>query len=79
MSKQITHRLNQPVPFAGSTDEAEANWHTHLFASFDGEAPRCLNCDAGSWMRTAEYPCGAEVPRQETITYSDGSREVVPC
>lgn len=53
--------VDVPVPFGGTKEEADANFATH---SFDPEYARCLYCDCRPWGAVANYPCGAEVPRE---------------
>lgn len=59
------YTIDRPVRFAGSDEERNANYYSHLWSSFDPEeAPRCAKCDAVAWGRVSEYPCGADVPRE---------------
>lgn len=64
-------RINRPVPFAGTQEEAEANFKSHDFRVFDGEA-LCLACDCKPWHTTASYPCGTEAPREVETVWDDG-------
>lgn len=57
--------LNRPIPFQGTPEEAEANYHSHTFS---GEDDRCFACDCKPWHKAADYPCGVEPPR-ETVEY----------
>ena len=68
--------INRPVPFAGTPSESAHNWHTHQFDGY-GDS-RCLACDCKAWHETANYPCGADVPRETVITWSDGSVTTEP-
>ena len=54
--------INEPVPFAGTDAEREANRSTHTFDY--GDDTRCINCGCKAWHTTADYACGADVPRQ---------------
>ena len=69
--------INRPVPFAGTHSEATANWNTHQFGDEFGDS-RCLACDCKPWHATASYACGADVPRETEITWSDGSITTEP-
>lgn len=53
--------IDRPVPFAGTKEERDANFRTH---AFDPEEARCWDCDCRPWGASADYPCGAEVPRE---------------
>lgn len=53
--------IDRPVAFAGTPEEREANYNTH---AFDPEYARCVYCDCRPWGTSADYPCGAEVPRE---------------
>jgi hypothetical protein len=55
--------LDRPQEFPGSDAEKEANWQTHNFDQFD---QRCFDCDCRPWGRLAQWPCGADVPRERT-------------
>jgi hypothetical protein len=61
-SEPQTVTVNAPVPFAGTPEEADANYRTH---AFDPQYDRCIYCDCRPWGRVANYPCGAEVPRAD--------------
>ncbi len=53
-----------PKPFPGSEAEKIANHATHHFVPVDeGTAIRCFNCEASLWGVTADYACGAAIPR----------------
>lgn len=51
---------NRPADFAGTPEEAAANYASHWF---DPEYDRCMNCDCRPWGRIASWPCGTDVPR----------------
>ena len=51
-----------PAPFRGTAAERDANRLTHLMVA-DDDGARCHNCDAREGGTTADWPCGAEVPR----------------
>ena len=53
--------VDQPVPFAGTDEERAVNFASH---HFDPEEGRCWDCDCRPWGYSADYPCGAEVPRE---------------
>ena len=65
----MPYTVNEPIPFAGTPEQAEANRLTHHW-SFDGDALACWNCDAKPWHAAASYPCGQEPERRE-VTYAD--------
>ena len=74
----ITYRANEPVPFSGTPEEADANFNTHRFSGdMDGDY-RCGFCDCKPWHKAAHYPCGEPTPRQIRTRYEDGTEEVVP-
>lgn len=56
---------SRPVPFLGTEEERIANMLTHRFFSSDEGFFRCMDCDCNSWGITKDYPCGAEIPREE--------------
>jgi hypothetical protein len=58
-------KLNRPVPFNGSAEEARANFASHNWYWDDGDG-RCMVCDAHAGMSMSYWPCGTVVPR-ETI------------
>jgi len=59
---------DEPMPFGGTEQERLANRLSHSFDSWDPEeTPRCMWCDAKSWHKAADYPCGASVPRIVTV------------
>lgn len=62
--------INAPVPFPGTELEAAQNMATHGWL-FDDDGQRCVHCDAKTWHRAAEYPCGAE-PARMVSTFHDG-------
>lgn len=69
-TKQYDGAINQPVPFSGTNEEAEANFLTHQFG-YDGDDfdARCMSCDAKVWHKAASYPCGTDVPRQVIVHF----------
>jgi len=56
--------INRPVAFAGSEAQRAVNRATHHFC---GEDARCIECDCRSFGVYADWPCGADVPR-ESVT-----------
>ena len=70
--------INEPVPFAGTPEQAEANFDTHQFCP-DGEDydARCISCDSKVWHKSAHYPCGTEVPRQVRVFFTDGTEVIM--
>lgn len=62
-------RINRPVRFPGTPEQAAANYRTHYFITNgdpeDGDY-RCMDCDCKPGHVAASYPCGTEPPR-ETI------------
>lgn len=54
-------RIDMPVPFAGPELERFANECSH---QFDEDTGRCYDCDVRRGSLSADYPCGAPVPRQ---------------
>jgi len=70
--------IDEPVPFAGTPEEAKANFATHHFG-YDGEDydARCISCDSKVWHKSANYPCGTEVPRQVRVFFTDGTEVVM--
>lgn len=59
-----------PAPWPGTEDEKRANRRTHWF----GPEDRCERCDCRPWGRTAEWPCGASIPR---VTYTGAEADAV--
>ena len=78
MDKQWNGTINEPVPFTGTTEEAEANFATHSFG-YDGDDydARCMYCDAKVWHKAATYPCGSDVPRQVRVFFSDDTEQLM--
>lgn len=71
---EVIGTIEEPVPFAGDEIQRAINYDSHRFESWDPEdCPRCVRCDVKPWYRSADYPCGAEVPRQERTIFADGS------
>jgi hypothetical protein len=62
--------IDEPVPFAGTPEEARANFATHHF-SYDDSDARCGLCDTKVWHQSANYPCGSDVPRQVRVFFTD--------
>jgi hypothetical protein len=60
----------RPVPFPGTEEERQENKKTHRWG---GEEGRCFLCDAKPWHVAADYPCGAEVPREYICRESSSS------
>lgn len=56
-------KVNAPMRFEGTAEEAAANFRSHHFV--DG---RCWNCDCRPFGRIASWPCGVEPPRVEDET-----------
>ena len=54
---------NRPVQFDGTKEEREANYQTHHWVN-DGDSGRCMECDSKPWHTHANWPCGAEAPRE---------------
>ena len=52
--------ISVPKPFEGLTPERRANIRTHSFGPPEG---RCWDCDVRMGSESANYPCGAGVPR----------------
>lgn len=67
--------IDEPVPFAGTPEEARVNFATHHFG-YDGDDysdARCGLCDTKVWHQSASYPCGTYVPRQVRVFFTDGT------
>lgn len=60
--------MSRPVKFPGTRGEAAANFKTHSWL-WDDDDTRCFNCDSRPSYEAANYPCGADVPR-ETVKVS---------
>lgn len=59
------------LPFAGTQEQANANYDTH---AFDHEYDRCMYCDCRPWGVWAQYPCGnGDRVESQRIVYADGS------
>jgi hypothetical protein len=54
--------IDMPARFPGTPEQIKANLRTHYFRRDSG---RCEDCDCRPWGRVAEWPCGANVPREE--------------
>jgi hypothetical protein len=67
--------IDEPVPFAGTPEEAKANFATHHFGYYsdDHSDARCGLCDTKVWHQSASYPCGTDVPRQVRVFFTDGT------
>jgi hypothetical protein len=63
----LSQTTNAPVPFVGTKEEVQANRESHRFM---GDDDRCMFCDVKPWHVSADYPCGAEVPRAN-MPYGD--------
>lgn len=63
-------RLNRPVRFTGTRQEARDNYNSHQWEASE-EGVTCFRCDSRSTSIHAEYPCGTEAPR-ETVEIVDG-------
>ena len=61
------YKINRPVPFGGTVEEAQKNYDTHQWVNYDGE-PVCMACDCKWWYESSRYPCGAEIPREVVDT-----------
>lgn len=72
--------INQPVPFRGTREEAEANYQSHKWwhdpESWD---MMCDHCGSKGWHKAAEYPCGVEPPREDVIIVVDSNGNVYEC
>jgi len=75
--KTAVSSVNRPIRFVGSKEEAEANFKSHDFRVFDGEA-LCLGCDCKPHHAHASYPCGVEAPRETETVWNDGTVTTVP-
>ena len=63
--------IDEPVPFAGTPEEARVNFATHHFG-YDGDDysdGRCGLCDTKVWHQSASYPCGSDVPASPSVLY----------
>jgi hypothetical protein len=58
----MSNIISVPMPFPGTADEKHANYRSHHF-SWDDEDTRCDRCDCRPSYVSAEWPCGADVPR----------------
>lgn len=56
-------RVNRPVAFPGTREQADRNHATHDWCTWDDDT-RCVNCDSKPWHVAADYPCGEEPPRE---------------
>jgi hypothetical protein len=75
--KTIIGGMTCPVPFAGTSEELEANFKSHDFWGFE-TGTTCMQCDCKPWHMTAKYPCGSDVPRHTVTEWSDGTVTTVP-
>ena len=57
--------VNRPQAFPGTAEEIAANRASHVF--YGDEDGRCMSCDCRPFGTVAQWPCGAEVPREEVI------------
>lgn len=71
--------IDEPVPFAGTHQEARANLNTHHFGydSEDHSDARCGLCDTKLWHQSASYPCGTDVPRRVRVFFTDGTETIM--
>jgi len=53
--------ISRPQSFPGTAAQRAANAETH---DFDPGFGRCVACDCRPWGAVAEWPCGADVPRE---------------
>ena len=53
-----------PKAFTGTDAERLANTDSHHFIYDDDDGSRCMNCDSRWGSTSADYPCGASVPRE---------------
>lgn len=60
-------KINRPVRFSGTREQADRNYHTHEFDWSLGGDARCMNCDCRPSNVAADYPCGQEPPREVVI------------
>lgn len=57
--------ISVPARFTGTDAEREANRASHHFATaFDGDCTRCWDCDCRAGSVSADWACGADVPRE---------------
>lgn len=61
--------MSMPMQFPGTPEEVAANHASHLFL-FSGDPDdgdcRCAHCDSRPWGISADWPCGADIPRTDT-------------
>ena len=71
--------VNMPAPFEGTEAERKANNDSHFF-SWDGGDTRCSGCDCRPFSRSADWPCGSDVPRvvQSYETAEDAAAACIP-
>ena len=59
------------LPFEGTAEQAQENWHTHSFGWDD----RCMRCDCRPWGVWANYPCGnADMVKSQSYELPGGER-----
>lgn len=56
--------VNVPLPYEGTDEQRKQNYLSHAW-SFDGGDMVCGRCDVKTWHISADYPCGADVPRHD--------------
>lgn len=65
----MTYVVSFPADFPGTDAEKQANRDSHVYSYFDPEdGGRCMGCDCRPGSRSSDWPCGADVPREE-MTY----------
>lgn len=73
---RICETINEPIPFQGTEEEAQANFATHhWWQDPDDWEMMCDNCGHKAWHKGASYPCGTEVPRRDVIVWFDAEGE----
>jgi hypothetical protein len=73
---KVIQLINEPVPFAGTQEEADANYATHAWWDDPQDWERyCDNCGSKGWHKAAFYPCGQEPPRRDVVVWVDAQGE----
>lgn len=57
--------IDMPARFPGSREERLANFHSHDWWQCDENEYRCGRCDCRPGHRAADWPCGADIPREQ--------------
>jgi hypothetical protein len=57
---------SRPIRFQGSEQERRDNRRTHSWDMSDPDT-RCFSCDCRPSYAAADYPCGADVPRETVV------------